>query len=82
MVILDTDHMSLLQRGNTEGERIRLRLRALPPDDIATTIVSYEEQMRGWLAQIAQSTTLEKQVSDYVEIKKMLRNYCNFAADS
>ncbi len=30
MVLLDTDHMSLLQRGGTEGQRIRLRLRALP----------------------------------------------------
>ena len=47
MVLLDTDHMSLLQRGGAEGRQIRLRLREMPQDDVATTIVSYEEQMRG-----------------------------------
>ena len=79
MVILDTDHMSLLQRGGSEGERIRLRLRALPPDDVATTIVSYEEQTRGWLARLARATSLERQTSDYSELKNLIQNYCNIA---
>lgn len=79
MVILDTDHMSLLQRGGAEGRRIRLRLRALPFDDIATTIISYEEQMRGWLARLAGANAMERQMSDYREIKKLLRDYCNIA---
>ncbi len=43
MVVLDTDHMILLQRGSVEGLRIADRLRTLPPDDIATTIVSFPE---------------------------------------
>lgn len=79
MVLLDTDHMSLLQRGGAEGQRIRLRLRALPQDDIATTIVSYEEQMRGWLARLARVTTPERQIFDYGELKKLLQSYCSFA---
>jgi tRNA(fMet)-specific endonuclease VapC len=79
MVLLDTDHMSLLQRGGAEGQRIRLRLRALPQDDIATTIVSYEEQMRGWLARLARVTTMERQIFDYGELKKLIQSYCSFA---
>jgi len=79
MVFLDTDHMSLLQRGGTEGQRIRQRLRALPQDDVATTIVSYEEQMRGWLARLARATTMERQVFDYSELKRLLQSYCSFA---
>jgi len=79
MVLLDSDHMSLLQRGGAEGQRIWQRLRALPPDDVATTIVSYEEQTRGWLARIARATTLERQMSDYGELKQLLQNYCNLA---
>ena len=79
MVLLDTDHMSLLQRGGAEGRQIRLRLRASPPDDIATSIVSYEEQMRGWLARLARMTTPERQIFDYGELKKLLQSYCNFA---
>jgi len=79
MVLLDSDHMSLLQRGSVEGDRIRHRLRALLPDEIATTIISYEEQMRGWLARLARAATLERQVSDYGELKRLLQNYCNIA---
>ena len=79
MVFLDTDHMSLIQRGGTEGQRIRQRLRALPLDDVATTIVSYEEQMRGWLARLARTTTQERQGFDYSELKKLLQSYCSFA---
>lgn len=79
MVILDTDHMSLLQRGGVEGQRIRRRLRTVPPDDVATTIVSYEEQMRGWLARLARAATLERQIFDYSELKKLLQSYCSFA---
>ena len=79
MVLLDTDHMSLLQRGGAEGLRIRARLRALPLDNVATTIVSYEEQMRGWLARLARTTTQERQIFDYSELKKLLQSYCSFA---
>jgi len=77
MVLLDSDHMSLLQRGGAEGDRIRERLNKLPPNEAATTIVNYEEQTRGWLARLARATTLDRQVSDYSELKILLRKYCN-----
>jgi tRNA(fMet)-specific endonuclease VapC len=77
MIILDSDHMSLLQRGGAEGDRIRQRLRALHPLDVATTIINYEEQMRGWLARLASATTLERQISDYRELRRLLENYCH-----
>jgi tRNA(fMet)-specific endonuclease VapC len=77
MVLLDSDHMSLLQRGGAVGNRIKERLDNLPAEEVATTIISYEEQMRGWLARLARSTTLERQVSDYRELKTLLRKYCS-----
>jgi len=46
MVLLDSDHMTLLQRGGEPGERIKQRLGHLAPGEVATTIVNYEEQMR------------------------------------
>jgi tRNA(fMet)-specific endonuclease VapC len=79
MVILDTDHMSLLQRGGPESVRIARRLRALPPDDVATTVITYEEQMRGWLARLARANTIDRQMSDYAELKQLLRDFCNIA---
>src|SRR5207302_666472 len=43
----------------------------------ATTIVNYEEQMRGWLARLARAATLDRQVSDYRELKLLLQKYCS-----
>src|SRR6266404_4120895 len=77
MVLLDSDHMSLLQRGRAEGQRIQERLQLLPPEEIATTIISYEEQMRGWLSRLARAATLERQISDYSQLKQLLQNYCS-----
>ncbi len=79
IVAIDSDHMSLMERGGAEGLRIYKRLYALPPDDIATTIVNFEEQMRGWMARIANAPTLERQIFDYGELKRTLRSYCNVA---
>jgi tRNA(fMet)-specific endonuclease VapC len=77
MVLLDSHHMSLLQRGGAEGQRIMRRLTELPAGEIATTIVNYEEQLRGWLARLAKATTLDRRVSDYWELKILLQNYCS-----
>jgi tRNA(fMet)-specific endonuclease VapC len=79
MFFLDSDHMSLLERGGAEGVRIRSRLRSIAPDDVATTIISYEEQTRGWMARLAGSTQPERQMSDYSELKRLLNNYCRIA---
>ena len=79
MYLLDSDHLSLLERGGAEGARIRNRLRNTPPDDVATTIISYEEQTRGWMARLAGSTQPERQMSDYSELKRILNNYCRIA---
>ncbi len=61
--VLDTDILSLLaQKGSREGANIRRRLVELPPGDtVATTIVNYEEQIRGWMALLrsAKSTSAE-----------------------
>jgi tRNA(fMet)-specific endonuclease VapC len=79
MYLFDTDHMSLIEHGGAEYERILTHLRAVPPDDVATTIISYEEQTRGWLSRIAQMNTPERQIAVYSELKRQLRNYCDIA---
>lgn len=71
--------MTLLEHGGTEGARIRERLRSVPLDDVATSIINYEEQMRGWLARIAQAPTPERQIAAYSELRRQLRNYCDIA---
>lgn len=50
MWLLDTDHLSILQRGGSTALPLQMRLGRVPVEEVGTTIINYEEQMRGWLA--------------------------------
>lgn len=76
MYILDTDHLSILDRGGIEAQSLLLRLANINPNQVAATIISYEEQMRGWLSQIARAKTIERQVEGYKKLHRQLMNYC------
>jgi tRNA(fMet)-specific endonuclease VapC len=45
---------------------------------VAVTIVTFEEQMRGWLAFIAKAKTPEQQVAAYARLHTLLRDYQRF----
>jgi tRNA(fMet)-specific endonuclease VapC len=76
MYILDTDHLSILDRGGIKAQHLLSRLADVNPDEVAVTIISYEEQTRGWLSHIAKDRNLEAQVEIYKELKKQIENYC------
>jgi tRNA(fMet)-specific endonuclease VapC len=67
MILLDTDHLSLVKYVESErGRRLADRLRALPAGEaVAVAIMSVEEQMRGWLAAIAKERQVARQVPAY-----------------
>ena len=74
--VLDTDHMSALEWGSSGvGERLITRLNTLPVGKVATTIVTFEEQTRGWLSVLARSRSLDEQVEAYSRLKRLLMNY-------
>ena len=63
MIILDTDCLSLLNRERQlESSKLRQRLEQFSPDELFTTIITFEEQMRGWLALIAKAKNLEQEI--------------------
>ena len=76
MYLLDTDHISLLHRGGLEAPRIQAHLAMIPPEQITLSIISYEEQMRGWLAEIARMRSVAQQKPRYTELNQMLELYC------
>jgi tRNA(fMet)-specific endonuclease VapC len=76
MNLVDTDHITLLDRGGDEGQKIRARLSQVRPEDVAASVVSYEEQMRGWLAYIAKLRAVDRQVEGYRRPERMLQFYC------
>lgn len=67
--ILDTDHLSLLHRG---FPGIRDRLNLMSPDQIAITIITAEEQLRGRLAQISKASSIEDRVKKYLWLQETL----------
>jgi tRNA(fMet)-specific endonuclease VapC len=75
MFVLDTDHMSLLEWDNAGAFRLRERLAESDPAEVATTIISYEEQVRGWMAYIARARSIEQQVEAYRRLRRHLDNY-------
>lgn len=75
MLVLDTDHMSLLEWDSSSASRLRERLADHEPHEVATTIVNYEEQIRGWMAYIASARSLTDQVEAYRRLRNHLENY-------
>lgn len=76
MVVLDTDHVSVLEwKTGAEYDCLNSRLERLRIDDVATTIVSYEEQTRGWLAYIARARKLAQQIEAYRRLHRHLNVY-------
>jgi tRNA(fMet)-specific endonuclease VapC len=73
MILLDTDHLSILKYPGTErGVRLNERLRTQPTVEVVTvSIVSVEEQMRGWLAAIAKERYARRQVLAYTELARL-----------
>jgi tRNA(fMet)-specific endonuclease VapC len=76
MIVLDTDHVSELQYPNSvRGARLLERLNAVEGRPAATTIVSFEEQMRGWLAAINNRPAGISQVEAYTNLVEVERFY-------
>lgn len=76
MHLLDTDLFSLTERKDThESQRLRFRLSVLPKEELATTIITFEEQMRGWLSWLAQARNLTEQIARYRKLRAMLMRY-------
>lgn len=75
MLILDSDHMSLLEWGTEGSAVLRERLADCAPDEVATTIINYEEQIRGWMAYIARAKSMPQHVEGYRRLRRHLENY-------
>lgn len=70
MLILDTDHLSLLEWTNSSSRSLQMRLGQVDSEEVVTSIITYEEQMRGWLARSAQANTTGKMLAVYERMLK------------
>jgi tRNA(fMet)-specific endonuclease VapC len=68
--ILDTDILTLLGREDApESPRIRRRIAELPAHDVVvTTVINFEEQMRGWMSFVSKARTFREEVTAYAKL--------------
>jgi tRNA(fMet)-specific endonuclease VapC len=75
VLVLDTDVLTIAQYGSGPlFERLSAGLRAAN-EAPAATIISFEEQLRGWLAQIARSRRAEQQLAAYRRLQQLLTDF-------
>jgi tRNA(fMet)-specific endonuclease VapC len=79
MVVLDTDVLTLMQRKHGERyARLAARIESAG-QEIYVTIVSFEEQMRRWLAACAKARTPERYAMESGRLQEMLLDFGNRA---
>jgi tRNA(fMet)-specific endonuclease VapC len=72
MIILDTDHLTEMQRDSSAGRALSVRLKRSQYPDIAITIINVEEQLRGRLAVIRRLKSAADEVRAYEELRKLI----------
>jgi tRNA(fMet)-specific endonuclease VapC len=73
MIILDTDHLTVLKYArDNRFMTLAERMADSVDQDFATTAITLEEQLRGWLAEINRFTDPEKQIPAYSELTGLI----------
>jgi tRNA(fMet)-specific endonuclease VapC len=75
MYILDTDHLSLIQRNGQEGKRILARLSAVENSAVSVAVITYEEQVRGRLNLVSKAKTLDERIRAYAGLQQISTDY-------
>jgi tRNA(fMet)-specific endonuclease VapC len=77
VILLDTDVFTIVQHGVGEAYgRLASRMAGVHPEPVCVTLVSFEEQVRGWLAYLSAARTSMKRIQGYSRLATMLRHYC------
>ncbi len=71
--VLDTDHVSLLQRGHP---LVVSKIAAVNPDEIAVTVITIVEQMYGRLDVIKRAKSKQELVTAYALFRETFNRLC------
>jgi tRNA(fMet)-specific endonuclease VapC len=79
MIVLDSDHLSILQQPESpQFTRLIQTLENSEDQEITTTVVSLEEQMRGWLAAINRKQDVHDQTRYYARLAGLIEFYSHW----
>lgn len=73
MYILDTDHASLYQQGHPALGR---RLDRLLPNQLAVSVITYDEQVSGRLAVVHKARSQQERINAYYWLQRTLHFFC------
>jgi len=80
VIVLDTDILSILNyQEGTSYDRAKMHLASVGDELLCTTIISIEEQLRGWLSYIAASKKVEREIEGYLRLQTLLDDIGNYA---
>jgi tRNA(fMet)-specific endonuclease VapC len=72
MILLDTDHLTVLRYlDHPRSGALMRRIRSMENELVAVTVISLEEQARGWLAEISRERDVRNQVAGYDGLIKL-----------
>jgi tRNA(fMet)-specific endonuclease VapC len=72
VILLDTDHVNVLKYpDHPRFASLTTQLNSSADQDVTTTVITVEEQMRGWLAFINRSDDVRRQVPAYQELLRL-----------
>lgn len=77
MIVLDTDHLTVIQRQSEPAYAVLHSRLHQASDTVCTTIVSVEEQMRGWLAVISRAKRLGQEIMAYRQLRALFAFFGN-----
>src|SRR5688572_25439191 len=78
MIVLDTDHVGFLQlRSSAKAKRLSDRLDE-SGEPVSVTIISAEEEMRGWLAKVASEHNPLDQIGPYLKLQSLFAFYSHW----
>ena len=77
-VLLDTDHISILHyRERPAAEILDSRLKQFADNEIKVSIVSFHEQMQGWLAYLGRAHKSREILKGFADLHNLLRDYAS-----
>jgi tRNA(fMet)-specific endonuclease VapC len=72
--VLDTDHLTFFQN---DHPLVKQRINQINPENLAVTVITSEEQMRGWLNAINQSSQSERLIWAYKGLRDGIEYFNN-----
>jgi tRNA(fMet)-specific endonuclease VapC len=72
MILLDTDHLSVLVDRRAAGHSVLVRRLERAGEPLAIPIVAVEEQCKGWLARLGRTRAIHQQIIPYERFAELV----------